>query len=359
MSDSPLDLSAPVESGLPIHMPSTTPTSARPLRRRARWVGGVAFTLVVATLGLGLSQLSGFALIGPLACSILIAVGYRQVAGYPETLRSGVTFSAKRLLRIAIILYGLKLNIDVVLHQGLWLLLRDAGTIAFAIVGMVLLARLFKADASLSLLLGVGTGVCGAAAIAAVSPILRAEEEDTAIGAGIIALMGTVFAIAYTLVRPLLPLTAMQYGIWSGVSIHEIAQVALAAAPAGKDALAVALLAKLGRVFLLVPLSFVLVFWMKRRGAHDPQAKIQFPWFLVGFIVMSLLGSYVIGHAVVLPATLLTDISNIASFLLTMAMVGLGLNVSLRDLRSRALRPLLVMTLVSVLLSVVTFFTLA
>ena len=227
---------------------------------------------------------------------------YRQVAGYPEALRPGIAFSAKRLLRFAIILYGLKLNIDIVLHQGLFLLLRDAGTIVFAIVAMVLLARLFKADASLSLLLGVGTGVCGAAAIAAVSPILRADEEDTAIGAGIIALMGTVFAIAYTLIRPLLPLTNMQYGVWSGVSIHEIAQVALAAAPAGHDALAIALLAKLGRVFLLVPLSFIFVFIMKARGAHDPKAKIEFPWFLIGFIAMSLVGSYVLGKWIIVPA---------------------------------------------------------
>lgn len=333
-------------------------TQAQPAAR-GRWgfVGGVIFTLVIATLGLGLSQLPGFALVGPLACSIIIAVLYRQVAGYPEALRPGIAFSAKRLLRFAIILYGLKLNIDIVLHQGLFLLLRDTGTIVFAILGMVLLARLFKADASLSLLLGVGTGVCGAAAIAAVSPILRADEEDTAIGAGIIALMGTVFAIAYTLIRPLLPLTNMQYGVWSGVSIHEIAQVALAAAPAGHDALAIALLAKLGRVFLLVPLSFIFVFIMKARGTHDPKAKIEFPWFLIGFIAMSLVGSYILGKWIIVPAEVMTVISNGSAFILTAAMVGLGLNVSLAHLRTRALRPLLVMTLVSVLLSVVTFFT--
>ena len=336
------------------------PPSTRPLGRGRRgFVGGILFTLVIATLGLGLAQLPGFSLVGPLACSIVIAVMYRQVAGYPEALRPGIAFSAKRLLRFAIILYGLKLNIDVVLHQGLFLLLRDVGTIVFAIAGMVLLARLFKADASLSLLLGVGTGVCGAAAIAAVSPILRADEEDTAIGAGIIALMGTVFAIAYTLIRPLLPLTSVQYGIWSGVSIHEIAQVALAAAPAGHDALAIALLAKLGRVFLLAPLSFIFVLIMKARGAHDPKAKIEFPWFLIGFIAMSLVGSYVLGKWIIVPAGAMTTISNGSAFLLTAAMVGLGLNVSLAHLRTRALRPLLVMTLVSVLLSVITFFTIS
>lgn len=322
------------------------------------WLGGIFFTFVIALLGLGLSELPVFNRVGELACAILIAVMYRQVAGYPEALRPGIQFSAKKLLRYAIVLFGLKLNIDVILHQGLWLLVRDAGTITFAIVATVLIAKIFKADKSLSLLLGIGTGVCGAAAIAAVSPILQAKEEDTAIGAGIIALMGTVFAIAYTLIRPLTALSSINYGIWSGVSLHEIAQVALAAAPAGQNALAIALLAKLGRVFLLVPLSFILMGWKKYRGKSGAtEAKIEFPWFLIGFILMSLIGSYIIGKYIILSAATMNNIATITTFVLTMAMVGLGLNVSFRDLRVKAFRPLLAMTIASILLSTITFFT--
>jgi len=322
---------------------------------------GVAFTFVIALLGLGLSKLPMFDRVGQLACAILIAVMYRQVAGYPESIRLGIQFSAKKLLRYAIILFGLKLNIAVIIHQGLWLLVRDAATIMFALATMVLIAKIFKADKSLSFLLGIGTGVCGAAAIAAVSPILKAKEEDTAIGAGIIALMGTVFAIGYTLIRPLLPLSTTSYGIWSGISLQEIAHVALAAAPAGQNALAIALLAKLGRVFLLVPLSFILMAWMKhkRKGlAVQPNdVKVEFPWFLIGFILMSLIGSFVIGKYVFLSPTMMSNIANVTTFVLTMAMVGLGLNVSFSDLRSKALRPLLAMTVTSMLLSIVTFFT--
>jgi len=326
-------------------------------RRSLYWLAGIGLTFVVAALGFGLSQFPGFSLVGPLACSILIAVAYRQVAGYPERLRAGIHFSAKRLLRFAIVLFGLKLNIDVIIHQGLSLLLRDVLTITLAITLTVLIARWLKAERMLSLLLGIGTGVCGAAAIAAVSPILQADEEDTAIGAGIIALLGTVFAIGYTLLRKLLPLTSIQYGIWSGVSLHEIAHVALAAAPAGPNALAIALLAKLGRVFLLVPLSFLLIAWMKRRGAKNTQAKVEFPWFLLGFIAMSVFGSYVLGKSLVIPAPVMNDVSNFTTFVLTMAMVGLGLNVSLRDLRSRAIRPLMAVVLASLVLSLVTFLT--
>ncbi|WNQ11204.1 putative sulfate exporter family transporter [Paenibacillus aurantius] len=324
-----------------------------------RWLQGIGFTFVIALAGLGLSQLPGLDRVGQLACAILIAVVYRQVRGYPEAWRTGIQFSSKRLLRLAIVLFGLKLNLDVVFHQGLGLLVRDAGTIVFSIFLTMFLAKLFKADASLSFLLGIGTGVCGAAAIAAVSPILKAREEDTAMGAGLIALVGTLFALAYSLIRPFLPLTALQYGIWAGVSLHEIAHVALAGTPAGPDALAIALLAKLGRVFLLVPLSFILMYGMKRKGRteSDSHPKVEFPWFLIGFLITSFLGSYVLGHALILSPGVLNGISLFTSFILTMAMVGLGLNVSLKDLRTKMVRPLLAMSITSVLLAFLTYFT--
>ena len=345
--------------------PSESKVETRPkkfkhafLSSASLWLAGISFTFIIAILGFGLAKARGFDHVGPLASAIVIAVIYRQIFGYPEKIRSGIQFSAKKLLRYAIILYGLKLNIDVVFHQGMGLLVRDIGTIVFSIFLTMWLAKKIKADFSLSLLLGIGTGVCGAAAIAAVSPILKAKEEDTAIGAGIIALVGTLFSMGYILLKPILPLTNIQYGIWTGISLHELAHVALASAPAGQDALAIALLAKLGRVFLLVPLSFILIYWIRRTGRIQSDMKIEFPWFLIGFLIMSLIGSYVLGKFIIVPPTILNDISNLTSLLLTMAMVGLGLNVNLKELRSKALRPFIAMLITSILLSFITFFTL-
>ncbi|RNB55268.1 putative sulfate exporter family transporter [Brevibacillus gelatini] len=351
---SPLDESAPLNDN--------DQASLEPERKSQNipapftlWLGGVAFTFAIALLGYGLACLPAFDRVGPLACAILIAVAYRQFWGYPEPLRSGIQFSAKQLLRLAIILYGLKLNVDIVLHQGLGLLVYDAGVIVFSIALTMLIAKWLKADTSLSLLLGVGTGVCGAAAIAAVSPIIRTKDEDTAIGVGIIALVGTIFAIAYTVLRPFLPVSAVAYGMWSGISLHEIAHVALAAAPAGQDGLAVGLLAKLGRVLLLVPLCFLLMFWMKRSGSVQDETKIAFPWFLLGFLGMSLFGSYVLGKQLPVSAAFHTVVAQLTTFVLTMAMVGLGLNVNLRALRTKAAKPLIAMSITSLLLSVLSY----
>lgn len=321
--------------------------------RRNRFILGILFTMVVAGSGTWLGVLPGINRIGAMLSAIIIAVIYRNVIGYPESIREGIQFSARYLMRFAIVLYGFKLNIDMVINKGGMLLVYDAMIIITAITTTMLLAKFFKADLNLSLLLGIGTGVCGAAAIAAVSPILKANEEDTAIGAGIIALIGTVFALTYTFLMPLLPIDSVKYGIWSGMSLHEIAHVAAASMPAGPDVLAMGLLAKLGRVFLLIPLSLILSLWMKHKGAGTGNQSAPFPWFLVGFIMTSLVGTYL-----PIPDFVLNDISQASSFLLAAAMVGLGLNVHLSSLRTRAMRPLAAMIIASVVVSSLSFFTL-
>ncbi|MFS0824483.1 YeiH family protein [Bacillus sp. 1P02SD] len=322
---------------------------------KTSWSAGIAFTFLIALSGYLLALLPGFNHVGQLACAIIIAVVYRQFFGYPKAIRSGIAFSSKHLLRAAIILYGLKLNIAIVLQDGFWLLLRDAGVIIFAILTTIGLAKLFKADKKISLLLGVGTGVCGAAAIAAVAPIVKSKDEDTAISVGIIALVGTVFSIIYIILRPFLPLDALQYGVWSGTSLHEVAHVALATAPAGNDAIAIGMLAKLGRVFLLIPLCFILIGIMKYKNRNTAGSKIEFPWFLIGFILFSILGSYVFGHSISVPDSVMDGLFSLTTWLLTAAMVGLGLNVNIKELRTKAFRPLVAMTLTSIALSIIVF----
>ena len=198
---------------------------------------GLLFTLIITVISLLCAQLPLLNNVGALSIAILIAIAYRHFKGYPETYRSGITFSSKRLLKLAIILYGLKLNINDIIGNGSHLLIIDCGVIIFSIVFILLINRLIKGDRSLTLLLGIGTGICGAAAIAAVAPILKSKEEDTAISIGIIALIGTVFSLGYTLIYSLFSISPQIYGAWSGVSLHEIAHVILAADFSGETAL--------------------------------------------------------------------------------------------------------------------------
>ncbi|WP_270182167.1 YeiH family protein [Alkalihalobacillus sp. CinArs1] len=325
------------------------------LSHRTRWFAGILFTFVIATLGYFLAKLPGFQLTGQLASAIFIAIVYRQVAGYPELFREGITFSSKKILRFAIVLYGIKLNVGFIVHDGLSIILMGVGVILFSFIASHWLSKLLKADRSITTLLAAGTGICGAAAIAAVAPIFRSKDEDTAIGVGIIALFGTIFSVGYTVIRPLLSFSPSEYGVWAGISLHEVAHVALAAAPAGEEALAMALLAKLGRVFLLVPVCLILIYLISRKRDKGESSTIPFPWFLVGFVVMSLVGTYVLGPVVPFTEDAMQMVNTVTTWCLTAAMVGLGLNVSLKDLKTKALRPVFVLLIVSTSLSTLTY----
>ena len=320
--------------------------------KHKNFIIGMIFTLGIALLSLALSKLPILTNVGGLSIAILIAILYRHFKGYPDQYKVGITFSSKRLLKIAIVFYGLKLNIDEILGRSGPLLIMDVGIIIFSIVMTYALSRLFKAETSITTLLGVGTGICGAAAIAAIAPVIKSKDKDIAISVGIIALVGTVFSLCYTLIYSIVHMSPIHFGIWSGTSLHEIAQVVLAGNYAGIDSLKIALLAKLGRVFLLIPVIIIFILCVKYKNKDSEQShRIDFPYFLIGFIVMALINTYI-----PLPSILIKVLEIITNIFLLMAMVALGLNVSFKDLKSRALKPLLIIIIVSICLSIISYF---
>lgn len=315
------------------------------------FIFGILFTFIIAAISLISSKLPLLDKVGALTIAIVIAILFRHFKGYPESYRPGITFASKRLLKFAIILYGLKLNIFDVIGEGSTLLLIDGGVIIVSIGLMLLLNHYIKGDKAITLLLGIGTGVCGAAAIAAVSPILKSREKDTAISIGIVALIGTLFSLAYTVIYTLFTISPEVYGVWSGVSLHEIAHVILAADFSGETALRIGLLGKLGRVFLLIPLSIVLILVMNLKSqARNTNQRIKMPYFLIGFVLMAIFHTYV-----PIPQFIMQIIEPLTTICLLMAMVALGLNVSFKDLQDRAFKPLIGVIIVSTILSTITF----
>lgn len=315
------------------------------------FIFGISFTFIIAAISLISSKLPLLDKVGALTIAIVIAILFRHFKGYPESYRPGITFASKRLLKFAIILYGLKLNIFDVIGEGSTLLLIDGGVIIVSIGLMLLLNHYIKGDKAITLLLGIGTGVCGAAAIAAVSPILKSREKDTAISIGIVALIGTLFSLAYTVIYTLFTISPEVYGVWSGVSLHEIAHVILAADFSGETALRIGLLGKLGRVFLLIPLSIVLIFVMNLKSqSKNTNQRIEMPYFLIGFVLMAIFHTYV-----PIPQFIMQIIEPLTTICLLMAMVALGLNVSFKDLQDRAFKPLIGVIIVSMILSTITF----
>ncbi|MFC4077033.1 YeiH family protein [Salinithrix halophila] len=308
---------------------------------------GLLLTFSLAGTAFLLAELPGVQVVGPLITAIFLAALWTHAMGCPAQAKAGIQFSSKILLRTAIILYGFRLDMIQVLTMGPGLLLGDIAVVFLGVTTVWVFARWLKAEPTLAFLLGAGTGICGAAAIAAVSPIIQAKDDDTATGVGMIALTGTLFTLAYTALRPFLPFSSEQYAIWAGLSLHELAHVAAAASPAGSGGMAVSLLTKMGRVLLLIPFCLFLLLWNKlRQGRREGSFRVEFPWFLVGFLATSLLGSLY-----PLPEPFSQGVIHLGTFLLTVAMAGLGFTIHLHSLRKKGLRALGALLAGSLLLS--------
>ncbi|MFJ8265080.1 YeiH family protein [Peribacillus asahii] len=312
---------------------------------------GIGLTFVIALFAKCLAWLPFFNIMGQLVIAILIGMTWRAVFKVPDVLLAGANFSSKKLLRFGIILLGMRLNfVDII----------DAGpnVFALAVINMILtliivygLARLFKVDENLGILTACGTAICGAAAVVAVAPQLKAKDNEIAIAAATVAILGTIFTMSYTVLYPIMHLSSHGYGIFSGATLHEIAHVIAAAEPAGKDAIDTAIIVKLTRVALLVPVAIVIGMWMNRSKNNKRDTTswtpIPIPWFIFGFLSMSVINSLGI-----IPAYLVHYIVLLAYTFIAMAMAGLGLNVDIVIFRKLGFKPFSAGLIGSILLSI-------
>ena len=195
---------------------------------------------------------------------------WKSIVGVPDYAVAGTNYSSKVLLRFGIILLGMRLNLKDIFNAGPKTFAVGAISLVFAILVVYGLARLFKVEKKLAILTACGTGICGAAAVLAISTQIKAKEKDTAIAVATVAVLGTTFTFGYTILYPFLGLSDQGYGIFSGATLHEIAHVIAAAAPGGNEAVDLAVMVKLTRVALLIPVAILIGFIMnlKERKAN-------------------------------------------------------------------------------------------
>ncbi|WP_245850689.1 YeiH family protein [Paenibacillus herberti] len=341
--------------------------SLRQLLGKPRLLQGLLLTALLAAVARMLSELPGLGVIGPLVLAILLGMAYRELmGGVPLGAAAGITFSSRQLLRLGIILLGMRLNLMDIIKAGPQVLLLDAIHIAVTIPFVYWVSKRLGADRNLGMLTACGTAICGAAAVAALSPQLKARQEETAVAAAVVAILGTIFTITYTLLYPVLKLGAVGYGAWAGSTLHEVAHVLAAAAPMGREALDMAVLVKLARVAMLVPVALLLGVWVQRSarnsaaehtaspakaGTRSGKEPIPVPWFIFGFLAMS--GVNTLG---IIPPSVADAMVVAAYLLIAMAMAGLGLGVDFRVFRRLGGKAFLAGLAGSVLLAVLGFF---
>jgi uncharacterized integral membrane protein (TIGR00698 family) len=323
----------------------TPPTGAK----ARSWVAGIALSGAVAgagmiaaaqpwARGLGFSALTLAIIFGMIAGNTI----FPSIAPATEL---GVDFAKNKLLRAGIVLYGFRITFGQVAAVGWAGLAIDVLMIGLTYTLAVNLGtRVFKLDRETSMLIGTGSSICGAAAVLAAEPVVRAPEHTVSVAVATVVVFGTLGMFLYPLLYPYLGLSPQSYGVFAGSTIHEVAQVVAAGKAVSEAAAGTAVIEKMLRVMMLAP--FLLLISRIRRqsgGSRDADGTaplkrqpLTVPWFAVLFIVACGVNSIV-----VLPRDVTNVLNSIDTLLLAMAMAALGLRTHARAVRQAGVRPLM------------------
>jgi uncharacterized integral membrane protein (TIGR00698 family) len=303
---------------------------------------GLFLASMVAAAAYAIRQLPGMATFSPMILAIVIGIAFHNLVGTPTWAKPGVTFSMRRLLRIAIILLGLQLTIAQVIEVGGRGIGIIAATLLTTFAFTVWMGRLLGVDRKLAQLIAAGTSICGASAVIATNTVTNAHDEDVAYAVACVTVFGSVAMFAYPLLPGLLHLDPHAFGLWSGASIHEIAQVVAASFQDGQQAGEFGTIAKLSRVMLLAPMVIALGLMANRTnskanpGTDASSVRPPMPWFVLGFV--ALVG---INSVVSIPAEAKVWIVAVTTFLLSIALAAMGLETDIGKLAAKGFRPAL------------------
>ncbi len=298
---------------------------------------GLALTTTIAALAFGMHSLPGFHFLSPLILAILLGMVFHNLIGTPAVAKPGVKFSLRRILRAGIVLLGLQLTFSQVAAVGWGGVLVIVVTLVATFAFTCLMGRRLGVDAKLTQLIAAGTSICGASAVIATNTVIRGRDEDVAYAVACVTLFGSLSMVLLPLADGWLKLDPHAFGLWTGASIHEVAQVVAAAFQQGQEAGQFGTIAKLTRVMMLAPMVLGLGYIAARRAKGGTSgAGAPVPWFVLGFIAMvALASSGFVTEAVKGPTVSITQL------LLTMALAAMGLETDIRRLAAKGLRPAL------------------
>lgn len=315
-----------------------------------RMLPGCILVLIVTAAAFGFRQIPGLHAVNPMFIAILIGVTFANVTSVPRQALPGIEFLGKKLLRFAVALLGLQLTLAQVFDVGATGMLLLAAVVVSTYGFTLLAGRLLGIDPGLTRLLAAGTSICGASAIAAANAAEQAADEDVSYAIACITLFGTLAIVIYPMLASLLDMGALDFGFWTGASVHEVAQVVVTGFQRGAEAGELSVVVKLSRVLLLAPLLVtvaLLVARRKRATGSVPLGPGQIlPFFVLCFILLMLAHT-----AGLVPESARRVIVEVTPVMLTAALGALGLGTSFSALRERGSRPLLLAALATVFIS--------
>lgn len=275
--------------------------------------------------------------ISPLIIAIILGMLVGNTYTLPASFTPGIQFAAKRILRLAIILYGFRITFQQIISVGVEALVIDIVVVSSTLVlGYWLGRKLLKLDRELALLVSAGAAICGAAAVLAVEEILKSEPYKAAVAIGTVVLFGTLSMFLYPLLQhaDVLNFSHTQYGLFTGASIHEVAQAVAAGSHVSAEAGEIAVIVKMMRVLLLVPVLFILALLCRPAQAKN-KTRITIPWFAVLFVLVIGFNSLTLLSPITVDALVQLDI-----ILLTMAMGAIGMETKFSKIKQVGIKPL-------------------
>lgn len=302
--------------------------------------------------------------LSPMIVGIILGMIYANSLrnNLPDTWVPGIKYCSKTILRLGIILYGFKLTFQNIMDVGLNAIIVDCIIVTVTICGGVLIGKIIKMDRDTALLTSVGSGICGAAAILGAESALKTQPYKTAVAVSTVVIFGTISMFLYPILyrNGILALSSQQMGIMTGSTVHEVAHTVGAGNAMGKEISDIAIIVKMIRVMMLVPVLLIIGFMTARQVAKYKAAKDNgglyendsecenhveksgngyvkaIPWFAIGFLAVIGFNSLNL-----IPQVGKEIINNIDTFLLTMAMCALGAETSIDKFRKAGAKPFL------------------
>lgn len=321
--------------------------------------GGVFLIALISFTSLYLAEIPALSGLGisSLVVAIVLGIAYGNTVHHatPSEWFAGISFSQKRLLRLGIILYGFRITFQQIAGVGLGALIADIVVVCVVLtVGYWLGVKVFGLDRKLSMMISCGSGICGAAAVLATEPTIKARPHETSIAVATVVIYGTISMFLSPHIAQFFGLEGDRLGIALGSTVHEVAQVVGAGAAVSEEVTGVAVIVKLTRVMLLIPVLVVLGALFAgnsgegKGGAGMSRTLLKsFPWFAMGFVLASAFNSL---H--LLAPEIVEWIRVFDNFVLTMAMAALGVETNMAKVRQVGAKPFLLAASIYAMLTV-------
>lgn len=290
--------------------------------------------------------------------AIIAGILIKNTIGVAPVFQRGIDFALKKVLKGAIILLGLSLSFVTVVTTGAKALTIILICVTFAITITYAIGKKLGLPDKLATLIGIGTAICGSTAIVAASPAIDARDEEVTFSVATITIFGVLAIFLYPLLGKMMVLTDLQFGTWSGVAVHETAQVVAAGFAFSDPAGQIATVVKLTRTVLLAPIVLILGILYSRNQRGQSVSKVNyfkiFPWFVVGFIAMA--GLRTMGDSLFLESTqwsnFLAQASTLSKFMIVTSMAGVGLLTNFDDMKRVGIKPFIVGLVASLIMAV-------